>query len=391
MFFKNMTEENFKYTYFLTKAEGLGSVRLKKLIEKFGGAKNVFDSSVKELAEVEGISKKLAESVLHLKRDGDNLENDFSTLQKKMEKMSIGAITYSDEDYPELLKKIYDPPMIMYFKGKSSGKILNSGLDNCIGLVGTRNPTEYGKKVCGHFANELSSMGITVVSGFARGIDTTAHRTVLSNKNSSGLTAAVFGNGVDVIYPPENKKLYSQLADEGIMFSEFEISAKPDSVNFPRRNRIISGLSLGLIVIESSKEGGALITARSALDQGREVFAVPGDINSRFSTGTHELIKSGQAKLVEKVDDILDELRNKLNNLPFEDYDYKKTVKKAPVDLKGNEKIIYELISRKNEPVHIDKISELSGLNISDCLVTLLNLEFKGIIRQLPGKMFNIY
>ena len=122
MFFKNMTEENFKYTYFLTKAEGLGSVRLKKLIEKFGGAKNVFDSSVKELAEVEGISKKLAESVLHLKRDGDNLENDFSTLQKKMEKMSIGAITYSDEDYPELLKKIYDPPVILYFKGKNSGK-----------------------------------------------------------------------------------------------------------------------------------------------------------------------------------------------------------------------------------------------------------------------------
>jgi DNA processing protein len=390
MFFKNMTEENFKYTYFLSKADGLGSVRLKKLIEKFSGAKNVFDSSVKELAEVEGISKKLAESVLHLKRDGNNLESDFTALQKKMEKMGIGAVTYSDEDYPALLKKIYDPPMIMYFKGKNAGKILSSGLDNCIGIVGTRNPTDYGKKVCEYFANELSAMGITIISGFARGIDTMAHRTVLSNKNSSGITAAVFGNGVDVIYPPENKKLYSQLAEEGIMFSEFEISAKPDSVNFPRRNRIISGLSLGLIVIESGIEGGALITARSALDQGREVFAVPGDINSKYSGGTHELIKSGQAKLVENVNDILDELRNKLDNLPFEDYDYKSTVKKVPVDLKGNEKIIYELIRKKNEPVHIDSISELSGLNISDCLVTLLNLEFKGIIRQLPGKMFNI-
>ena len=385
-----MTEENFKYTFFLTKAEGLGSVRLKKLIEKFSGAKNVFESSVKELSEVEGISKKLAESVLHLKRDGSNLENDFGALQKKMEKRGIGAVTYSDEDYPELLKKIYDPPVILYFKGKNSGKILSSGLENCIGIVGTRNPTEYGKKVCGYFANELSAMGITIVSGFARGIDTTAHRTVLSNKNSSGITAAVFGNGIDVIYPPENKKLYNQLAEEGIMFSEFEISAKPDGVNFPRRNRIISGLSLGLIVIESGVEGGALITARSALDQGREVFAVPGDINSKFSRGTHELIKSGQAKLVENVTDILDELRNKLNNLPFEGYDYKSPVKKVPVDLKGNEKIIYELIRKKNEPVHIDSISEISGLNISDCLVTLLNLEFKGIIRQLPGKMFNI-
>lgn len=390
MFFKNMTEENFKYTYFLSKADGLGSVRLKKLIEKFDGAKNVFESSVKELSEVEGISKKLAESVLHLKREGNNLENDFGALQKKMEKMDIGAVTYSDEDYPELLKKIYDPPVILYFKGKNAGKILESGLDNCIGIVGTRNPTDYGKKVCEYFANELSSMGITIISGFARGIDTTAHRTVLSNKNSPGITAAVFGNGVDVIYPPENKKLYNQLAEEGIMFSEFEISAKPDSVNFPRRNRIISGLSLGVIIIESGVEGGALITARSALDQGREVFAVPGDINSRFSGGTHELIKSGQAKLVEKVDDVLDELRNKLNNLPFEDYDYKSLVKKIPVDLKGNEKTIYELIRKKNEPVHIDSISEFSGLNISDCLVTLLNLEFKGIIRQLPGKMFNI-
>jgi DNA processing protein len=382
--------DDFKYFYFLSKADGLGSVRLKRLLDKFGSAKDVLDASEKELVSVEGINTKTARPVVQIRRNFDALEKDFEALEKKMERLAIGALTISDKDYPQLLKKIYDPPAILYFKGKNSGEILKNSLDSCIGIVGTRTPTEYGKKVCEQISAELSNLGITVLSGFARGIDTVAHKTVLSDKSSTGKTAAVFGCGLDVIYPPENKKLYEMIVEQGLILSEFEISAKPDSVNFPRRNRIISGLSLGVVVIESGKEGGALITARCALDQGREVYAVPGDINSRLSKGTNELIKNGQAKLVDGVEDILDELRSKLNMLPFEEAKNGKPVKNIQIDLKGNEKTIYDFISSAKEAFHIDTISESTCLNISDCLVNLLNLEFKGLIRQLPGKMFTI-
>ena len=382
--------DDFKYFYFLSKADGLGSVRLKRLLDEFGTAKDVLDASVKELVSVEGINTKTARPVTELRRNEVALEKDFEALEKKMERLGIGALTITDKDYPQLLKKIYDPPAILYFKGKNSGEILKNGLDSCIGIVGTRTPTEYGKKVCEQISAELSKLGITVLSGFARGIDTVAHKTGLNSKSSSGKTAAVFGCGLDVIYPPENKKLYEMIVEQGLILSEFEISAKPDSMNFPRRNRIISGLSLGVVVIESGKEGGALITARCALDQGREVYAVPGDINSRLSKGTNELIKNGQAKLVDSVEDILDELRSKLNMLPFEDAGNGMPVKKIQVDLKGNEKTIYDFISSSKDAFHIDTISESTGLNISDCLVNLLNLEFKGLIRQLPGKMFTI-
>ncbi len=382
--------DDFKYFYFLSKADGLGSVRLKRLLDKFGTAKDVLDASEKELVSVEGINTKTARPVAELKRNSDALEKDFEALEKKMDRLGIGALTISEKDYPQLLKKIYDPPAILYFKGKNSGEILKNGLDSCIGIVGTRTPTEYGKKVCEQISAELSKLGITVLSGFARGIDTVAHKTVLSYKGTLGKTAAVFGCGLDVIYPPENKKLYEMIVEQGVILSEFEISAKPDSMNFPRRNRIISGLSLGIVVVESGKEGGALITARCALDQGREVYAVPGDINSRLSKGTNELIKNGQAKLVDSVEDILDELRSKLNMLPFEGAGNGMPVKKIQVDLKGNEKTIYDFISSSKDAFHIDAISESTGLNISDCLVNLLNLEFKGLIRQLPGKMFTI-
>ncbi len=382
--------DDFKYFYFLSKADGLGSVRLKRLLDKFGTAKDVIDASEKELVSVEGINTKTARPVAGLRRNLDTLEKDFEALEKKMRRLAIGALTISDKDYPQLLKKIYDPPAILYFKGKNSGEILKNSLDSCIGIVGTRTPTEYGKKVCEQISAELSNLGITVLSGFARGIDTVAHKTVLSYKSASGKTVAVFGCGLDVIYPPENKKLYEMIVEQGLILSEFEISAKPDSMNFPRRNRIISGLSLGVVVIESGKEGGALITARCALDQGREVYAVPGDINSRLSKGTNELIKNGQAKLVDSVEDILDELRTKLNMLPFEESKNGKPAKNIQVDLKGNEKTIYDFISSAKDAFHIDAISESTGLNISDCLVNLLNLEFKGLIRQLPGKMFTI-
>jgi DNA processing protein len=379
----------FKDLYYLTKADGLGSVRIKNLLEEFEEPCAVLNASRKALTKVEGISGKTADTILSIQKDMLRYEKEFALLEKKMERIGIGAVTCLDKDYPELLKKIYDPPVILYFRGKLDGNNFNGILDHGLAIVGTRNPTDYGKQAAEMFASELSSMGLTIISGFARGIDTIAHKAVL-NKRGEGRTVAVLGCGVDVIYPPENKKVYDRIINEGLVISEFEVSAKPDSMNFPRRNRVISGLSLGVIIIESGLEGGALITARSALDQSREVFAVPGDINSRFSKGTNNLIKNGQAKLVENPDDIIIELRSKLKNFKLMKPDEKETLKSRSAELKGNEKLVFDTIASLNEPVHIDALSETTGLNISDCLVILLNLEFKGYVRQLPGKRFNI-
>lgn len=378
--------DDFKYIYFLTKAEGLGAVRIKKLMDVFKDPEIIFKASYNELVSVDGISHTIARAIRKQYADSDNLESGFELLLKKMDKLNIKVSLYTDKDYPNLLKKIYDPPIILYYKGCAHGG-LNQSLMNGIGIVGTRTPSEYGKKISTRFAEELSSIGVTVISGFARGIDTAAHKAVLANKKRKASTAAVFGNGINVIYPPENKKLYDTMCEEGLLLSECEISAKPDSANFPRRNRIISGLSHGILIVESGKEGGALITARCALDQSREVFAVPGDINSNVSRGTNELIKNGLAKLVNNIDDILDELHGKLRNINGE-----KIVESSVLaeELKGNEKIIYGIIAENNGSMHIDTISEKTNYNISDCLVLLLNLEFKGYIKQLPGKIFNI-
>jgi DNA processing protein len=380
---------DFESIFYLTKIDGLGSVRIKKLLEHFKEPENIFEASARELSGVDGFSEKLIRSLRGVKKNKKSLGDKFCEIERKMEKLKIGAVTYSDKEYPDLLRKIYDPPVILYYRGVLSKEIF-SNLNNSIGVVGTRNPTLYGKDAAENFSTALSSKGMNVISGFARGIDSAAHRSVLLNKESRAFTIAVLGCGVDFIYPPENKKLYEKMINEGLIISECEIGAIPDAVNFPRRNRIISGLSLGVLVIESGNEGGALITARCALDQSREVFAVPGDINSRFSQGTNNLIKNGQAKLVSSVDDILIEFKGKIKNLSLFDDSVTQRSKKENIDLKGNEKLIFDYLSLTVEAVHIDSISENTNLQISDCLVALLNLEFKGFVRQLAGKLFSV-
>ncbi len=375
-----------KHLYFLTKIEGLGTVRIKRLLDRFGSAENVFSAGINEISEVENISQKTANSILASGNHTEELQQDFDELLNKAEKLNIRILTLNDDDYPYLLKKIYDPPVILYLRGNFEKDMLV----NSIGIVGTRKPSDYGKKMSEKFAQELSSSGISVVSGFARGVDTIAHRAVLSNSNAQAATAAVFGCGVDVVYPPENKKLYDEMLEKGILISEYDISAFPDAVNFPKRNRIISGLSLGTLVIESDIDGGALITARTALDQSREVFAVPGYITSKVSHGTNALIKNGQAKLVENLEDILVEISNKLTGLRINSGSKAENKPKISPELTGKEKLIYDTFLMTLEPLHIDAISEKSGLNISDSLVTLLNLEFKGCIEQLPGKRFKL-
>ncbi len=226
-------------------------------------------------------------------------------------------------------------------------------------------------------ARSSPGWGLTVVSGLARGIDTAAHTAALK---AGGRTLAVIGSGIDVIYPSENKRLAERISHKGAILSEYEMGAKPDAVNFPRRNRIISGLALGTLIVETTETGGAMITASTALDQNREVFAVPGPITENRSRGTNLLIKEGRAKLVEQVDDIVSELQTKLRpRLRTEE-------KKIEIPLSLFEKRLFDCLG--SGPLHIDAIAAQTGLATSDALVNLLSLEFKGIVKQLPGKMF---
>jgi DNA processing protein len=244
-----------------------------------------------------------------------------------------------------------------------------------IGVVGTRNPSEYGRIVTEKFCHDLVKCNLTIVSGLARGVDTIAHRTVVKNK---GRNIAVLGCGLDQIYPPENKNLAKQITENGVIMSEYRIGTIPDPVNFPRRNRIISGLSLGVLVSEAGAKSGALITAYQALDQNREVFAIPGPIISRKSLGSNLLIKQG-AKLVQDIEDVLQELDSQLNDGKFKD-------QPTEIKLKGFEHTLFGMLSE--EPIHIDLLARQSERTTSDVLSVLLTLELLGVVKQLSGKMF---
>ncbi|MBI4811165.1 MAG: DNA-protecting protein DprA [Ignavibacteriales bacterium] len=289
--------------------------------------------------------------------------------------MEVKVLTFWDNQYPELLKRIYDPPSYLFV----DGDVIDTDKYS-IAIVGTRTPSEYGTMMTEKLTQEFTKLGLTIVSGLARGIDTIAHSTVLK---SNGRTLAVIGSGLDVIYPPENKSMSRKISSHGAVITEYAMETKPDAVNFPRRNRIISGVSLGTLVIETDVDGGAMITANTALDQNREVFALPGSVSSKRSRGCHALIKEGRAKLVESVDDILAELSFKLKPILKKS---PRTESKPPPDVTIFEKSILDALS--DTPSHIDVITELTKLSISDVLVNLLSLEFKGLIKQLPGKMF---
>ena len=293
---------------------------------------------------------------------------------EKLEKIGGQIITILNEGYPFLLKKIYDPPIILYKLGNFKKEDVNS-----IAVVGTRRPSDYGKKNAEKLCKDIIEKNITIVSGMARGIDSISHRTALIN---GGRTIAVIGSGLDVIYPPENKKLFSEIKNNGVILSEYSFGTKPDAMNFPKRNRIISGLSVGTVIIETGITGGALQTASFALDQGREVFSLPGNINAKTSEGTNRLIQKGEAKLITNIEDILSELNLKL------DSSLKKKKSIEHIDLNIFEAKIINILN--DDPVQIDKIAELTKLTTSDCLVHLLSLEFRGLVRQLPGKTFSL-
>jgi len=293
---------------------------------------------------------------------------------KSIEQHNVSLLCFNDPAYPDRLRHICDPPPLLYVKGGLAPEDLNS-----ISIVGTRRATHYGKTAAVKLAGDLARLGVTIISGLAYGIDAAAHKGAL---DAGGRTLAVLGCGVDVVYPRSNEKLYEQIPASGAVISELPMGTQPDPGFFPMRNRIVSGISLGTLVIEAPLKSGALITARYALEHGREVFAVPGSIFSPYNEGCHKLLKDG-AKLVENVYDIIAEVeRNIEGNAPPDQEPA--TPKEIP--LKPDEKKIFNFLSMV--PAHIDMIGEECGLSASQTAAALMVLEIKGLAQQLSGKMF---
>ena len=334
----------------------------------------VFKASVRELNNVAGLGAKTIAAIKSF-NSKERVEKEIYFLNK----YQVSLITLGDVHYPQNLFNIYDPPPILYVKG-----VIKKEDSFALAIVGSRSASLYGRLITEKISREMARRRVTVVSGMARGIDTCAHQGVLSAR---GRTIAVMGCGIDIIYPSENRELWEKIVANGAVISEFPFSTPPDKNNFPTRNRIISGLSLGVVVVEASIISGSLITARSAMDQGREVFAVPGNVNSQGSKGTNHLIKEG-AKLVTDVNDIFEDI--------YPQYDDGNPVPQPS----GKEEEISEiaaslcpeagmiLAALSQHPIHVDDIIVKTKLSSSEVLCQLLDLELKGLARQLPGKMF---
>lgn len=351
------------YWLALNMVSGVGPITYRKLVARFHDPERVFAASTQELALVGGIGEKTIRAIKEFpaeKMAGEEL--------KKTQDLGVFLLTFRDQKYPKNLLQIYDPPPLLYVRGE-----LDEGDPLTIAIVGSRRGSAYGRAVTKKISKELALAGVTVVSGMARGIDTCAHFGALE---AGGRTIAVFGCGIDIIYPPENRKLFLDIIDHGAIISEFPLSTTPEGKNFPKRNRIISGLSLGVVIVEATADSGSLITASHALEQGREVFAVPGNVGMATSTGTNRLIKQG-AKLVEEAQDILTEVIPQYGGI------VKKDDLPALSDAEGD---ILQFLS--HTPLHIDEISRVSRMEIQRVSTILLELELKGVISQLGGKTF---
>ncbi len=353
----------------LSSIPGVGATRIRSLVAHFKSTELIFSATIKQLCEVDGIELKTARNIK------ENKDFKFGAEQlDRATKLGIDIIDFWDDRYPDNLKRIPDPPAFIFVKGN----LLKTDR-YAIAMVGTRLPSSYGKLVAEKIAGELAQKSLVVVSGLARGIDTISHWAAL---RAGGRTLAVMGCGLDYIYPPENKNLADKIIDQGALLSEFPLGTKPDAVNFPRRNRIVSGLSLATVVVEAGTKSGALLTANYALEQNRDVFAVPGNINSPKSAGTNQLIKDG-AKLITDTMDIIIELEPQLKKFLKED---EVRTKELPADLTELERLLLSHLG--HEPIHIDMLSAAIGKSTAETLSALLPLEFRDLVKQLPGKLF---
>jgi DNA processing protein len=352
----------------------IGPTRFKNIYLHFNGKmESLFDANIDEISNIEDIGENIAQKILSAKNNID-IEKEL----KLIEKYNVKVITFDDEEYPLPLRGINFPPFVLYVRGEFKEK------DNiAIAVVGTRRPSSYGCIVAEKIVKDLVDCDITIVSGLARGIDTQAHRTAISCK---GRTIAVLGNGIDVYYPPENRKLQDTIPSYGAIITEFPMSTPPNKSNFPQRNRLIAGLALGVLVVEADIKSGALITAKYSIEQGKDVFAVPGSILSTLSRGPHMLIKQG-AKLVETAEDIIEEI-SPLREFVKQSLKRKKeqVADTATVPLSEDERKVFEIFPET--AVNLEFLIEASKVEISRLMEILLSLEMKGFIKALPGKMY---
>jgi DNA processing protein len=387
-----MDEEALKYWIALKAVQDVGCVGFKALLAAFSSPRAVFSATVRTLEAVPGIGPKTADHIRSF--------SDWAMAEKEVSragKLHVAIVTCEDPRYPQHLLNIYDYPPYLYVKGSLVPA------EACIAVVGSRLASTYGRYVTEKLSRELALTGITVVSGLARGIDAAAHRGALAGK---GRTIAVLGCGLDVVYPPENRELAETVAGSGALVTEFPFQTPPNAPNFPSRNRIISGISLGVVVVEAGEKSGSLITARIAAEQGRSVFAVPGAIEAAGSRGTNRLIKQG-AKLIENIGDILEVILPQAGlspampstpppplsagERPTRQDNAKESAAPSPDHAGGLTAAggaLLPLITQK--PIAVDDLIATSGLTAQEVLNGLLVLELQGLIRQLPGKMFQL-
>lgn len=383
--FSNMDTPDFDEESWLRFAfVGLPAARSLLALERWGGPENLLkaarDGREDELLATPGITAKTVERLKEAAR------RDIAKAQKAMRDFGIRLLRRESLDYPAALASLPDPPPYLFVRGSIEERDRAA-----VAIVGTRHATEYGKGIAAKLGSDLAQRGVTVVSGLARGVDTQAHQGAL---NANGRTFAVCGCGLDVAYPSENRALMEQIENAGACISEFAPTVHPEAWHFPARNRIISGLSVGVVVVEAAERSGALITADFALEQGREVFAVPGNIHKAQSKGAHALIKAG-ATLVDSVDDIIVSLNARA--LPFEDLRVAKQARAADVasapeksglrhDLSAAENRVY--LALDVEPRHVDDIAAAANMGAGEVNATLVMLELKGAARRLPGGLF---
>jgi DNA processing protein len=339
----------------------VGAQRFHAIYEYFGSIKNFWEASSSEFKNFPGITQNICNTILEYRE-----KIDVSGQRAVLKKIGAEVVFLLDENYPDLLRNIYDPPPVLYYKGE-----FEKANCTCVAVVGSRKATSYGRRVAEELAEALAKEGITIVSGLAYGIDTHAHYGALK----AGKTIAVLGTGIDIIYPKSNFKLSSMIQEKGAIITEFPPGTQPLPPHFPIRNRIISGLCLGTIVVEAAEKSGSLITADLAADQGREVFAVPGNVNSSYSIGPNRLIKQG-ARLVENYTDVLIEL----GIAPKQKHENKNTATTL------EENCVLRAISY--EPTNTDYIIAKSGLPPALVNSLLTSLEIKGLIRIVPGGCF---
>jgi DNA processing protein len=349
----------------------IGSIRLKRLLEVFGTPQNILSASRDKLTGVAGIGETIASRIASL--DKKDIARELSLANKN----NFKILTQNSLDYPHNLKFIHDPPIVLYLKGQLLPR-------DSLGLaiVGSRRASFYGLSCAEKFSKELAAYGFTVISGLARGIDTAAHQGAIKSK---ARTIAVIGSGILNIYPQENRALAEQIASCGAIISEFPLESKPLKQNFPRRNRLISGLSLGVLVVEAARNSGALISADFALEQGREVFAVPGKVDSPGSFGTNCLIQQG-AKLVSGIEDILEEFPFFAAQNGRESLGKGKEAISSQQGLSCTEELLYNIIS--TQATSVDEVVQKTGLAIGEISLNLLSLQLKKKIRVLAGRLF---